>query len=331
MRLCQLVPVFLIVWVSGCSCGTSHQIAEEDGGHVARVDAGGGITDYRCVCCEGVERTVSSESQCASACEGLCPPDGSCAPAGDLVCFDEPAMPGVTLELRTAIAPGPDGVSCFCGQRLEGDTRFLDEEGAPRGVIESRLCPPVAYCDACGASPELTGSLGVPPFATLPEGNIHFLVNGVDGFDVQVYPETALVDPIRTCTRTAAPGGCGGWEPQGFDADAACYPAALPSGSQAIIRVRDSCSGCDRVGPCTVTVDTGNTIHVSPTRLPDTCGTPCPEVCGLTEHLCVTPTLPAGTYDLLIDGLSLTDDLPSPQIVVSSDARREETCRGASF
>jgi hypothetical protein len=222
------------------------------------------------------------------------PPDGpSCGRrALDVACFDT-----VSAGMPTAIEILAMEGGCFCTHELRCTARI---ESAGRLELETHLCPEDAYCPACRSA--VVGTCELP---ALSEGTWRVAVNGEDAFDLEVVGPDSPSGAGRRCVRRAQADECEArWPPTDFEIEDVCYqPVAVDEGTRVQIRVRDRCGGgCWIRGPCHVEV-VGDEVRVRASRLGDSCGTGCPPVCGLDEHVCVSPPLAAGEYRVRVEGL----------------------------
>lgn len=282
-----------------------------------------------CDCCgftftlpEGVECTRLS---CAPICAALgdggvdagprrdAPIDPSCGPRPlDLLCLDHiPAGRPTSVSITLGLDEG----ECFCEQALTCEARIIGDRTL---ALSTALCPETPICRACEGPP--VGTCDLP---AMEAGTWRVEVNGEEAMDLVVtdaFPERADV-----CIRRAVVDSCGAtWMPSRFEVGRACHPSAVGAGQRATIRVFDACGGCTQRGPCEVTVFE-NTIRVHSTRLPNSCDIACPPSCEPDEHVCITPPLAPGRYDVAIEGLPAGS---STVIEVAPGASGEELCVG---
>lgn len=318
----RLVPcLFAPLFVAGCF--DSYGPGGPDSG-TPRPD--GGLGDYVCHCC-GVDVLVASEDECLrGTCDPYClfvpdagtdaPLDPSCgARPIDLTCLDHvPAGRSIDVEVTFA---GTDG-ECFCGQEIVCAATIT---GDHQLALSTSLCPLLPICRACEGPP--VGACTLPP---LTEGSWRVRLNGVDAHDLDVTPPGVFPEPADVCIRRALPGDCGiTWPPSGFAVHSACHADGAHTGTRVPITVTESCGGCTTIGPCEVSVVDGHLIRVSATSAPIGCDFVCPPVCSMDEHVCFTPPLPDGDYQVVVDGLAIDE---ATTIHVGSGVSGTETCAG---
>ncbi len=310
------------VALAGCSCSESH--VRDDAG--AGVDTGG-IGDYACLCCDGTTILARGPEECPALCAthrcedaGPAPDAGSCRPAGDVVCFTQAPVAGDPFTAEITIGPSSSGTDCYCGQALVAESSV----SAERVDLGVGLCPPEAFCAACEPAPTARRT-----FTPAREGRVTFRINGTDAFMLGVAPTGAVAEPTPTCIRSAQLDGCSSIDSvEDFDVDRACFRDIVPDGARVTIRVEEACGACEQIGPCTVTVSDDNRIWVEPTRGQDLCDHVCPGVCTHYEHVCVTPPLPIGHYEIVIPRMIDSGLSPNPTLDVGAAGLGEEVCHG---
>ncbi len=315
----SLLSLLLALGLVGCSCAESH--VRDDAG--ARVDTGG-IGDYGCLCCDGATILAGGPEECPALCAGRCEDAGvapECVQSGEVACFTQAPAVGDPFSITLRPRPSLDGVDCYCGQDLVSELA-TDAQGV---ALTSELCPPVALCRACLPPPTSTVS-----FTPTEAGTTVVRLDGQDAFALDVARAGIGGGPTPTCV-VAAPGDfCADVRTvRSFVTDKVCYGPTATPGTQVTIRVEDPCGGCEPIGPCTVRVGEGR-IVVEPTYAGDRCDRDCTEVCTNHVHVCVTPPLPEGHYDVVFPGgLDINDDQPSPTLDVGGGDPADEVCYGA--
>lgn len=262
--------------------------------------------------------TVDGPGRCELACAGRCVDAGSaCAPlAAQVVCYRE-VLARQPIDVEVTLMP--TGRDCYCEQEMSCREMLDGREGIS---LETMLCPEESDCRACQPPP--VGHCSLRPREV---GLERVRIEGSDAFDLEVSP--VGIPTLGSCVRAAQIDACGAiWPPRSFLADRACHPANAAPGTRVPIRVEAECGGCEPIGPCTVDV-IGDRILVRPTTLASACDRECPAVCEHTEHVCVTPALPEGRYEVLIDWLTVNDELPPSTIDVSPHGGFVEVCRGS--
>lgn len=300
------VPLVSLVGSIFVGCGTSHRV--DDAGMSAD-GLGSDVSSVACRCCDGSTSTVSDPLECERRCasrtcsDAGAPDGGGCgAVAAEIVCFDATRESELVV---LSVSLDPTRTRCFCGQdlgcRVAGEGRDL--------TLETVLCPDRSDCEACMPSPIARCEVNVRE-----PGARRLLISGEPALELEFGPSAA-----PTCVRAATPNGCGAmFEPRTLVSDRVCHATRAQPGTQLPVRVEAVCGGCEAVGPCTVTLD-GDVLRVAPTVMPSACDVACPPVCLHTEHVCLTPPLPAGRYTLAIEGFSPMSDVTLPTIDVSED------------
>lgn len=284
---------------------------------------------FECDCC-GVALILSDPArctplECAPSCAavgeaGVTRPDapltGECGLRPlDLLCFDH-IRAGTPTEV--AITLGLDASECFCDQELTCEASILT---TGRLQLTTALCPETLVCRACAGPPVATCRL--PP---LTEGLWGVYVNDVQRLDVTVTPADVFPERADVCIRRSVVDDCGTiYDPEPFDVGRACHAEVVSPGVPVPIRVYDACGGCVQTGPCEVTVF-DDLIRVRATRMANSCDFVCPPVCHLDEHVCLTPPLAPGRYQVLVEGLSV-DENTSLEVVPGAPSGGE-ACAG---
>jgi hypothetical protein len=251
----------------------------------------------------------------ASAPDASAPDAGACAPREVELLCTAPIRAGVPGTVELTYAPSDE---CFCGQTIGCEARIV-EPG--RLALTTTLCPEVAVCRACSAAP--TALCTLPALPT--PGVWRLEVNGRTTMQLDVAPEGVVPEPAALCVRHTPPGGCGDYTPEPFEVGRACHaPEALP-GTRVPIRVYEACGSCTSVGPCEVTVRDG-VVRVAARRMQSDCGLVCPPVCMNTEHVCWTPPLLPGRYDVVVEGLP--EPVTTPLDVSAEPRPPTEICAG---
>lgn len=317
-----------VLAVSLAGCGDSH--SRDDGGPALDTgtardtgqQADAVIRDYVCECCPGVTVLGGSPESCSLACAGRCNDAGvSCGPlAAQVVCFED-VRADRPIEVEVTLTP--TGRDCYCDQAMSCQELFGGHDGVS---LETGLCPEIGECRACQPPP--VGSCALAP---REGGTERVRIQGLDAFDLEVAAADVPPSGARTCVRTAQVDACGAvWAPTALSSDRACHPRSVRAGTRVSIRVEDACGGgCTQIGPCAVTV-TGDLIVVNATRMPNACDIACEPVCEHTEHVCVTPPLTAGLYNVLVPGLMTEggSELTTVLEVTESGFSGSEICGG---
>ena len=232
----------------------------------------------------------------------------------ELLCA-APIRVGVPSSVEVTYAPD-DG--CFCGQSIRCEARIV-EPG--RLALTTSLCPETAVCRACSPAP--TGFCELPALPT--PGVWRLEVNGRTTMQLDVAPEGAVPEPASLCQRHAPPGGCGDYTPEPFEVGRACHAPEAQAGTRVPIRVYEACGSCTSVGPCEVTVR-GDVVRVAARRMQGECGLVCPPECMNTEHVCWTPPMLPGRYQVVVEGLP--DAVPTPLTISAEPGPPGELCAG---